>query len=35
VTWQTVSTISSTGQVMQVIDNKATNDMRFYRVKGP
>jgi len=35
VTWQTVSTISSTGSVMQITDKKATNDMRFYRVKGP
>lgn len=35
VTWQTVTTVTSTGQVMQVMDTKATNEMRFYRVQGP
>lgn len=35
VTWQTVGTVFSTGGVMQVVDVKATNNMRFYRVKGP
>lgn len=35
VTWQTVSTVSSTGSVIQITDKKATNAMRFYRVKGP
>ena len=33
VTWQTVQSVLSTGALMQVTDNQATNDMRFYRVR--
>ncbi|MBE0541357.1 MAG: PKD domain-containing protein [Verrucomicrobia bacterium] len=35
VTWQTVRTILSTGALMQVMDPRATNAMRFYRVRTP
>jgi hypothetical protein len=35
VTWQTLSTVTSTGQVMQVLDSKATNATRFYRTQVP
>jgi hypothetical protein len=35
VTWQTVRTILSTGALMQVTDPRATNAMRFYRVRTP
>ncbi len=35
VTWQTVRTILSTGALMQVLDPRATNAMRFYRVRTP
>jgi hypothetical protein len=33
VTWTSVITITSTGQVMQVTDTKATNTARFYRAR--
>jgi hypothetical protein len=33
VDWQTVQTMLSTGALMQVTDTKATNAMRFYRVR--
>jgi hypothetical protein len=35
VVWTTVRSPRSTGQVMQVTDTSATNDMRFYRVRVP
>ena len=35
VTWQTLTTLTSTGQVMQVLDSKATNATRFYRTQVP
>jgi hypothetical protein len=36
VTWQTVSTVFAySNGTVQVTDAKATNDTRFYRVKGP
>jgi hypothetical protein len=35
VVWTTVQSAFSTGQVMQVTDTAATNDMRFYRVRVP
>jgi len=35
VVWSTVQSPRSTGQVMQVTDTSATNDMRFYRVRIP
>jgi hypothetical protein len=33
VTWQTVQSVVSTGALMQVTDTRATNAMRFYRVR--
>jgi len=33
VTWQTVQTLTSTGEVMQVTHTKGTNEMRFYRAR--
>jgi len=33
VTWQTVQSVLSTGALMQVTDTRATNAMRFYRVR--
>jgi hypothetical protein len=35
VTWQALTTLTSTGQVMQVLDSTATNAMRFYRTQVP
>ena len=35
VAWTTVSTLTSTGQVMQVLDSRATNAMQFYRAQVP
>jgi hypothetical protein len=35
VTWQTLTTLTSTGQVMQVLDSNATNATRFYRTQVP
>jgi PKD repeat protein len=35
VVWTAVQSVFSTGQVMQVTDTAATNDMRFYRVRVP
>jgi hypothetical protein len=35
VAWQTLSTLTSTGQVMQVLDPAATNPTRFYRTQVP
>lgn len=33
VTWQTVQSVVSTGALMRVTDTRATNAMRFYRVR--
>ena len=33
--WQTLKTLSSTGEVMQVTDTRATNRARFYRCRIP
>jgi hypothetical protein len=33
VTWQTVQTLVSTGALMQITDTRATNAMRFYRMR--
>jgi hypothetical protein len=35
VVWRTVATLSSTGDLVQVTDTKATNAARFYRVRTP
>jgi hypothetical protein len=33
VTWQTIQTLASTSALMQATDTKATNVMKFYRVR--